>query len=132
MKARRSDPRHHLDPAPVDLELLRGIIATWAASHPAIRAVWLIGSRAKGTARPDSDVDLAVAYRPSESFGDDFWQYEDWREELQALIPYPVHLLTCRRERQHVWSGARERRVPLYWRAPGLVLGAGPTATGAA
>jgi predicted nucleotidyltransferase len=34
-------------------------IHEWAARHP-IAEVWLYGSRARGTHRPDSDVDLAV------------------------------------------------------------------------
>ena len=34
-------------------------ISEWAARHP-ITEVWLYGSRARGTHRSDSDVDLAV------------------------------------------------------------------------
>jgi predicted nucleotidyltransferase len=33
-------------------------IATLVDAHPGIREIWLIGSRANGTARPDSDWDL--------------------------------------------------------------------------
>ena len=33
-----------------------------AATHPDIRAVYLFGSQAAGTARPDSDVDVGVLY----------------------------------------------------------------------
>jgi predicted nucleotidyltransferase len=36
------------------------IIKRWAASSPYVQAVRLFGSGAKGCARPDSDVDLAV------------------------------------------------------------------------
>ena len=33
-----------------------------AAAHPDIRAVYLFGSQAAGTVRPDSDVDVGVLY----------------------------------------------------------------------
>jgi hypothetical protein len=35
-------------------------LATWAARHDDIQAVALVGSRARGTARPDSDVDVVI------------------------------------------------------------------------
>lgn len=34
-----------------------------AASHPAVRAVYVFGSQAAGGSRPDSDLDLGVLYR---------------------------------------------------------------------
>jgi predicted nucleotidyltransferase len=33
-----------------------------AASHPAVRAVWVFGSRIRDDARPDSDLDLGVLF----------------------------------------------------------------------
>jgi predicted nucleotidyltransferase len=36
----------------------------WARRHPQINRVWAIGSRAKGTAREDSDLDLALEFVP--------------------------------------------------------------------
>lgn len=39
----------------------RNGIISWARKHPEIEAVYLYGSRARGTNRPDSDIDLAVA-----------------------------------------------------------------------
>jgi predicted nucleotidyltransferase len=35
-----------------------------AAAHPAVRALWVFGSRAKNEARPDSDLDLGVLFAP--------------------------------------------------------------------
>ncbi|WP_161993860.1 nucleotidyltransferase family protein [Muricoccus nepalensis] len=110
----------------MDLELLRSIVASWAASHLAIRAVWLIGSRARGDAEANSDVDLAIACRLPPEYADGHWQRLDWQQELQALIPYPVHLLHCRPDKKHVWSGAKKGRVWVYWRSPGRILGVGP------
>ncbi|MCI5045467.1 MAG: nucleotidyltransferase domain-containing protein [Aquisalinus sp.] len=48
-------------------------INRWAISTPAIKEVWLFGSRAKGTHRPDSDIDLAV--RP---LGDKDTAFNNW------------------------------------------------------
>ncbi len=53
-------------------------VVRWAVPRPDVRAVGLAGSRARGTARPDSDVDLVVlvddprAYLgwPAEELGD--------------------------------------------------------------
>ena len=42
--------------APRELDLIRGVLAR----HPAITGAILFGSRAKGTAGPASDVDLAL------------------------------------------------------------------------
>jgi predicted nucleotidyltransferase len=36
-------------------------IITWAKTIPDVEVVFLSGSRAKGTAKPDSDVDLALS-----------------------------------------------------------------------
>lgn len=39
----------------------------WARNEPLIREVYLFGSRAKGTARPDSDADIAVRFNVADS-----------------------------------------------------------------
>ena len=39
-------------------------IRKWAAANENVAEVWLFGSRAKGTARPDSDVDIALVLVP--------------------------------------------------------------------
>jgi predicted nucleotidyltransferase len=44
------------------LEALRHV----GASRPQIRALWLFGSRADGTARHGSDVDVGVLWEPSQ------------------------------------------------------------------
>jgi predicted nucleotidyltransferase len=77
---------------------MRLLVASWAARKPTIRAVWLIGSRAKQTARPDSDVDLAVAYRLPANVATDYWQHNDWAVELETLLDLPVHVLSARRK----------------------------------
>lgn len=100
----------------MDLAHIRSQVTAWATFKPRVRAVWLIGSRAKGTYGPDSDIDLAVAYRPPSDFSDFFNEAEEWEAELQGLIPHQVHMLTCRPDRELVWRGAKERRILLYSR----------------
>jgi len=39
---------------------LRGRLARGLRAEPAVRLAWLFGSRARGAARPDSDIDVAV------------------------------------------------------------------------
>jgi predicted nucleotidyltransferase len=47
--------------APIDLtDSQKHAIQKWAAATPQVTEVRLFGSRAKGCARPDSDVDLAI------------------------------------------------------------------------
>lgn len=47
----------------MDIEALTSQLQTYTKSQPEIVAVYLYGSQAKDTARPDSDVDLAVLLR---------------------------------------------------------------------
>lgn len=59
----------------------------YAQDDPRIDVLWLYGSRAKGTAQPDSDCDLAVAFN---QFPRDAWQQRlqpeqlamDWADKL--------------------------------------------------
>jgi len=51
----------------------------------------LFGSRAKGTARPDSDVDLLVTFEPGQTPGLEFFGMAD---ELEKMLGRPVDLLT--------------------------------------
>ena len=44
----------------MDLETIKGILNNWAASKILINRVWVFGSRAKGTHKPDSDLDIAI------------------------------------------------------------------------
>jgi len=46
-----------------DLAILKKIIVEWAVRHPSLREVYVFGSYAKGKARPESDLDVAVSLR---------------------------------------------------------------------
>ncbi len=45
-------------------EDVKSKLTTWAASKPTVAAVYAFGSRAKGTNRPGSDLDLAFEFVP--------------------------------------------------------------------
>lgn len=42
------------------LEKDRAEILRWAKTHSAIESIFLVGSRARGSHRPDSDIDLVI------------------------------------------------------------------------
>lgn len=71
----------------------RVAITGWAATVPQITAVYLFGSRAKGCAGIDSDIDLAFETQ-SDGSGSAFTvamcERASWQEQLQALLPVPV------------------------------------------
>jgi len=72
----------------------------WAAATPSVKRMWIYGSRAAGTQRPDndpnpSDLDIAVDIDVPESDSDTFrrGRFADWRTEVQAIVaPYHLHL----------------------------------------
>jgi hypothetical protein len=73
----------------------KSCIVEWARKHPEIRAVYLFGSRAKETNRPDSDIDLAVRIvpRPHEVTQ---LVWSDWHRRYEAKpdlnTSHPPHL----------------------------------------
>jgi len=82
----------HIDTAKV-------LIRTWAEQQPAIRRVYLFGSRLRGTdkhgqpVKPTSDIDIAVEMTftdPDEAY--DAYMDERWLPELQRLLPWPIDL----------------------------------------
>ena len=62
------------------------------ASHPAVDQVILFGSRAKGNAKPASDIDLALVGQLSDSErGDIDWELDD------LLLPWEIDLVVLDR-----------------------------------
>jgi predicted nucleotidyltransferase len=65
----------------------RDILCEWAGATPEIIALHVFGSRARGTARPDSDLDLAIevdggSFGPLVKF---VLKRAGWIDELRAL-----------------------------------------------
>ena len=71
----------------------------------------VFGSRARGTERPDSDIDVLYTLRPGRKLG---WEIEQLADELARLFGRPVDLVSQRslhpRLRRTVIAQAR----PLY------------------
>ena len=81
------------------MDRIAEIVAQWASGVPCIVSVHLFGSRAKGTFRPDSDVDLAVVIEPDPglSVKQTYDEHVDeWWSELREHFPMFVHLV-CNR-----------------------------------
>ena len=104
-------------------EWLRGL-REWAQANGAVRQVWLFGSRARGDAREDSDVDIALALMPPDGKTD--WALgaysilgDEWQAQLAAIVERGVSLeaivpgtepdVRVRRDGVLLW--ARERGV---------------------
>jgi hypothetical protein len=51
------------------------------------------GSRVRGTARPDSDIDILYTLRPGRRLG---WEIEQLADELAELFGRPVDLVSLR------------------------------------
>jgi len=73
-------------------------LCTWAAHNECIQELWLFGSRAKGTARADSDIDVALALMPPT--GKTNWalaayveSFDDWKAELRDAIDWEIELV---------------------------------------
>ncbi len=83
----------------MDLLQFLSHIATWAEQQPDISGVLLVGSHARGTARPDSDVDFVILttnperYVDNPSFAAHFgsiarWAIEDWGRVISVRVWY--------------------------------------------
>ena len=64
------------------------MIRDWANDERAIEMVRLYGSRAKGCARPSSDVDLAI----TTSFGSYVALADKWAQELSHRLGLKAHV----------------------------------------
>ena len=91
------------------LASIRTIVAGWAASQPLIVRAWVFGSRARGAARTDSDLDVAieVATLPGDSgpLTTFIGESDKLKRSLQACVPVNVHL--------H-WYGGLSETQPIH------------------
>jgi predicted nucleotidyltransferase len=73
------------------IEMVRTDLIGWAERNGSVKEMWLFGSRAKGTAREASDVDIGLALMPP--VGDHNWALgnyyaldRQWKLELEAIV----------------------------------------------
>ena len=71
---------------------LRSTLAAWAQSKPTIKTLYVFGSRAKGTAGPDSDLDIAFDF--VDGVDDELAELIEnagaWKAELFKLTGLPI------------------------------------------
>lgn len=77
-----------VDGVQVDEERLAAI-----ADRYGIAELRIFGSRARGTARPDSDIDILYTLQPGRRLG---WEIEQLADELGELFHRQVDLLSMR------------------------------------
>ena len=72
-------------------------LQVWAAANGSVRELWLFGSRARGTARANSDADIAIALMPPEEKHD--WALgnlidlgSEWKKQLDVIVGCGVDL----------------------------------------
>lgn len=96
------------------VDLIIRVVRAWATAEPKIRAVALVGSHARGTARPDSDIDLVLLTAESDSF----------RAEITWVKQIDWHAINIRPQKwrdedygaawsRRIWLGADYRQVEL-------------------
>jgi predicted nucleotidyltransferase len=74
---------------------------TWAKKTSEVQVVFLFGSRAKGTAGPDSDVYLTlsiIGQEPTWRLATFISRRRAWRAELEAVLGLDVQLERARRD----------------------------------
>lgn len=71
------------------------ILREWGRSQAIVSEVYIFGSRVKGVAREDSDLDVAVRLvfaDPDTSLAHWMAHQKAWSEALESLIPYKIDL----------------------------------------
>jgi predicted nucleotidyltransferase len=82
-------------PIPSELSSVCADITAWAVRQPLIVKTFGFGSRFKGSHRPDSDLDIAVALAgadENEIFQAFMDQKATWQEALSKVTKFQVHL----------------------------------------
>jgi predicted nucleotidyltransferase len=81
------------DPPKVDMDEVRAKIISIRSKFPEIRAVFLFGSRVKGTQHALSDLDVALVFQPddpSDFEGEYLAVGKAWRHDLRQIIPIEI------------------------------------------
>lgn len=71
----------------------------------------VFGSRARGTARPGSDVDVLYTLRPGSKLG---WEIEQLADELTSLLGHDVDLVSLRSLHPRIKPTVLAEARPLY------------------
>jgi len=112
-------PASGLVPGAVPIDWIEAINC-WAADQPRMLAVYVFGSRAKGTHRPDSDIDLAVVM-DGETEGE---QHANWifiesesRSTRQLILPVHTDIHVALESNKTVMPAVVDHGIKVYERA---------------
>jgi hypothetical protein len=111
-KKRGSMPKP--EPHITTMDTLRQVIALWAAKEAAIEGVWLVGSRAWGSPRPDSDWDLYLKM-PADDYAVGT-MFSEWDETVARLTGLKTHLISAAVPFQEVGKDPERDGILLYRR----------------
>jgi predicted nucleotidyltransferase len=104
----------------LDLDLIKQPIRDWATNYPDIHAVIVFGSRAKGTSKPDSDLDLCImvdALNGETWYTRWFFQADKWKAEVLRILNIPDSKLQfCTVTSPQVIGGLKDGCKFLYLR----------------
>ena len=81
----------------VDYALVEKLVAL-LKEHTEVRAAYLFGSRARGSHRSTSDVDIAVAFAPTTSA----WNKVELQEQLKVQLAMPVQIIDLAHADSHL------------------------------
>ncbi len=93
-------------------------LAQWSENQARLRKLWVFGSRVKGTAREDSDLDVAFEIYPLVSPEEkDHFQaltLPVWEKELNKLSPWEIHLVPWAGSNTNVAGYVAEQNILVY------------------
>jgi predicted nucleotidyltransferase len=84
-------------------------LAALLKDHTEVRAAYLFGSRARGSHRSTSDVDIAVAFAPATSA----WNEVELQEQLTVQLAMPVQVVDLARADSHLVKVVYREGIPL-------------------
>lgn len=96
------------------------MLRNWAAANPEIRGLAVFGSHVKGTARPSSDIDIAVIFRPTHRATDEIlFDWIDGKRRRVAEIAKLLSIEPCKVQLEdltkcHVRQYAKDASLLIY------------------
>jgi len=86
------------------MEELKRVISKWASKDSEIYKVHIFGSRAKGNSRGDSDVDVAIEFKPK------FNNLANWIQRAKEMRESLQPALLCKLDLQW-YGGSKETEI---------------------
>ena len=106
-------------------DVVSDCLRRWAANTPPVQRMWLFGSRAGGTHRVDSDIDVAIEITGwdsddpdirGEALADWIFNADDWKHQLRGITPLTIDLNPVSLEDKRVWPAVQREGVLIFER----------------